>query len=65
MPKMKTNRSAAKRLYVSGSGKLMRRKAGKSHLLSHKSSKRMRNLSGPAEVFKGDTTRLKRLIPYL
>ncbi|OHD61561.1 MAG: 50S ribosomal protein L35 [Spirochaetes bacterium GWF1_49_6] len=65
MPKLKTNRSAAKRFYVSGSGKLMRRMAGKSHLLSHKSKRRKRVLSMDTEIFKGDQARIKHLIPYL
>jgi large subunit ribosomal protein L35 len=65
MPKIKTNRSAAKRFFVSGSGKLLRRNAGKSHLLSHKSKRRKRALGINSEVFKGDQTRLKRLVPYL
>ncbi|HDI78142.1 MAG TPA: 50S ribosomal protein L35, partial [Desulfobacteraceae bacterium] len=40
MPKMKTNRSAAKRFRITGSGKIARRKACKSHLLTKKSAKR-------------------------
>ena len=65
MPKIKTNRSAAKRFYVSGTGKVRRRKAGMSHLLSHKGTRRKRGLNMPTEVFKGDLPRIKRLIPYL
>ena len=65
MPKMKTNRSAAKRFRTSGSGKIMRRKAFKSHLLEHKGTRRKRALGQPAEVFKGEQARIKRLIPYL
>ncbi|OHD55702.1 MAG: 50S ribosomal protein L35 [Spirochaetes bacterium GWF1_51_8] len=65
MPKIKTCRSAAKRFTVSGSGKLLRRMAGKSHLLSHKSKRRKRVLGKSAEVFKGDQARLRRLVPYL
>ena len=44
MPKMKTSRAAAKRFKVSGSGKLVRSKAYKSHILTKKSQKRKRNL---------------------
>ncbi len=65
MPKVKTNRSAAKRFYKSGSGKLMRRHAFKSHLLSHKSSKRKRSLGHDAAVFEGEAPRLKKLVPYI
>ena len=44
MPKMKTSRAAAKRFKVTGSGKLVRNKAYKSHILTKKSPKRKRNL---------------------
>ena len=44
MPKMKTSRAAAKRFKVTGSGKLVRNKAYKSHILTKKSQKRKRNL---------------------
>lgn len=64
MPKMKTNRSAAKRFYKTGSGKIMRRKAFKSHILEHKSQKQKRRLNMPTEVDKTDQKRIKRLIPY-
>lgn len=65
MPKMKTNRSAAKRFYKTGSGKLMRRQGFKSHLLSHKSSKRKRRLHQDVQVFYGEAPRLKKLVPYI
>ena len=48
MPKMKTNRSAAKRFKLTGTGKLKRSKAYKSHILTKKTSKRKRNLRKPA-----------------
>ena len=44
MPKMKTSRAAAKRFKVTGSGKLVRNKAYKSHILTKKTTKRKRNL---------------------
>ena len=44
MPKMKTHRGAAKRIKVTGSGRLRRRKANKNHMLEHKSSTRKRRL---------------------
>lgn len=46
MPKMKTSRSAAKRFKVTGTGKLKRAKAYKSHILTKKSTKRKRNQTG-------------------
>ena len=48
MPKIKTNRAAAKRFKVTGTGKLKRNKAYKSHILTKKSTKRKRNLRHPA-----------------
>ena len=62
--KMKTNRSAAKRFKVTGSGKLKRRKAGRSHLLEEKSAKRKRRLRKSALVGKEEMERMKRLLPY-
>ncbi|RLB45631.1 MAG: 50S ribosomal protein L35, partial [Deltaproteobacteria bacterium] len=65
MPKMKTNRAAAKRLRVSGSGRVRRAKAGKSHLMRGKSARRLRRLEKHDMVDKSDQKRMKRLIPYL
>ncbi|SHK12941.1 50S ribosomal protein L35 [Paramaledivibacter caminithermalis] len=65
MPKMKTHRGAAKRLKVTGSGKIKRAKAYKSHILTKKSSKRKRNLRQSGLVSKGDLKRIKKVIPYL
>jgi large subunit ribosomal protein L35 len=65
MPKMKTNRAAAKRFKVTGSGKLRRSKAYKSHLLSSKSPKRKRNLRSPALVDSTNMRGLRRLLPYM
>jgi large subunit ribosomal protein L35 len=62
MPKQKTKRSAAKRLKVKKSGVIMRRRAGKSHLLSSKSRKRKRRLRKPAKVAKSDLRRTKLLV---
>jgi len=62
--KMKTNRSAAKRFKVTASGKLKRRRAGKSHLLEEKRAKRKRHLRRPALVGKEERKRMKRLLPY-
>ena len=50
MPKQKTNKSLAKRLKVTGTGKLMRHKAGHGHLRSRKSPKRLRGMRKSVEV---------------
>ena len=57
MPKMKTHRGAAKRFKVTGTGKIMRRKAFRAHLLEKKPTKRTRRLARPAEVTGGDRDR--------
>ena len=65
MPKIKTCRGAAKRLKVTGTGKIKRSKAYKRHQLSCKSRKQKRNLRHATVVADVDSRRLKRLIPYL
>ena len=62
MPKIKTNKSAAKRFYKSGTGKILKNKAFKRHLLTHKSRKTKRNLRKKSVLFKGDFKRVKKLI---
>lgn len=65
MPKMKTHRGAAKRLQLTGSGKLKKNSnAYRSHLLGHKSSKRKRQLRKADLVAAGDAKRLKKALPY-
>ena len=64
MPKIKTNRAAAKRFKVTGTGKLRRSKAYKSHLLSKKSAKRKRNLRSPGYVDSTNVRGVRRLLPY-
>ena len=54
MPKMKTHRGSAKRFRVTGSGKIMRAKAYKSHILTKKSPKRKRNFRKETEVSPND-----------
>ena len=54
MPKMKTHRGTAKRFRVTGSGKIMRAKAFKSHILTKKSQKRKRNFRNETELSKAD-----------
>ena len=62
MPKMKTNSSAKKRFKVTGSGKIMRRKANKNHILTKKTKKRKRALGQDSEIFKGDLPRVKKML---
>ena len=62
MPKMKTNRSAAKRFRKTGTGKLRRQRAYHSHILTKKNPKRKRRLRQRTLVSKADTKRVKRLL---
>ncbi|WP_072691172.1 50S ribosomal protein L35 [Rhodococcus marinonascens] len=62
MPKSKTHSGTAKRFKVSGSGKILRQKAGRRHLLEHKATKVTRRLDGVTVVSKADTPRVKRLL---
>ena len=62
MPKMKTHKATAKRLKVTGSGKIMHKPAGASHLLSKKSSRRKRRLAIPVALARADVGRIKQLI---
>jgi large subunit ribosomal protein L35 len=64
MPKIKTNRAAAKRFKVTGTGKVRRYKAYKSHLLSKKSPKRKRNLRWAGLVDSTNMRGIRRLLPY-
>lgn len=62
MPKVKTDSRAKKTFKITGTGKISRRKAFKSHILTKKSKKRKRNLRKPALVSKGDTSNVKYLL---
>ena len=64
MPKIKTHRGAAKRFSLTGSGKVKRRKAFASHILTSKTTKRKRNLRKGAILDKTDEREIKKLIPY-
>ncbi len=64
MPKMKTNRGAAKRFKVKKNGKIKRAKANKRHILTKKSQKRKRQLRGTTEMRKGDSVLVAKLLPY-
>jgi len=62
MPKNKSHSGAGKRFKVTGSGKILREKAGKRHNLEKKASKVTRRLSGTVEVAKNDTKRAKKML---
>lgn len=62
--KMKTHRGAAKRLWVSGTGKIMRMKAGKTHKLEVKTAKRKRKLRQAAVTDPTNVKNIRKLIPY-
>ncbi len=65
MPKMKTRSAAAKRFKQTGSGKLMRMKANKSHILNKKTRKRKRNLRKQTELDVTNERQMRRCMPYL
>ncbi len=63
MPKMKSDSGAKKRFKLTASGKVKRRKAYKSHILTSKSQKRKRKLRHATLVSKSETKRIKMLLP--
>ena len=65
MPKIKTNRSAAKRFKITGTGKLKRNKAYKRHILTKKTTKTKRNLRKPAMTDKTNVKNMKKILPYM
>ena len=64
MPKLKTHRGAAKRLKVTGTGKIKKHSGNKSHLLTGKSAKRTRTLRTASLISSCDHDRMKKLLPY-
>jgi ribosomal protein L35 len=62
MPKVKTNSSAKKRFKLTGSGKIARKHAFKSHILTKKSTKRKRNLTHSGLVSEADAGNVKRML---
>jgi large subunit ribosomal protein L35 len=62
MPKMKTHSGAAKRFRLTASGKVMRRRANRNHLLEHKSTRRTRRLSRDLTVAPADVRKIKKLL---
>ena len=65
MPKLKTNRGAAKRFKTTWSGKIVRNKAFSSHILTKKTTKRKRNLRRSKLVDATNKKNVRRLVPYL
>ena len=64
MPKMKTNRGAAKRFKLTASGKIKRKKAGLNHILTKKSKTLKRNMRQDCLIKSSDAKAIKLLIPY-
>jgi large subunit ribosomal protein L35 len=65
MPKMKTNRGAAKRFKATGTGKIVRNKAYASHILTKKTTKRKRGLRKSEILDESNVKGIKRILPYL
>jgi large subunit ribosomal protein L35 len=65
MPKIRTHKGTQKRFRVTGTGKVMRRKAFRSHLLEHKSAKRKRQYRSQHEVSSANVRMVVKLAPYL
>jgi large subunit ribosomal protein L35 len=65
MPKMKTNRSAAKRFSKTATGKLRHKRSYKNHILTKKTSKRIRQLRRDKSLEAADEARMKMILPYL
>jgi large subunit ribosomal protein L35 len=62
--KLKTRKSTAKRMKVTGTGKIMRRKGWKGHLLSGKNATRKRRLTGAVELTKDNRENARQMLPY-
>lgn len=64
MPKMKTHKGAKRRFHITGTGKLMRTKGGKSHFRRRKAKRTKRLYGEMIAVSPSDRVRIKRLLPY-
>jgi len=64
MPKLKTHKGAQKRFKVTAKKKFLHAQANKKHILTKKSSKRIRHLGQPSQASKGDSKVLKTMLPY-
>ncbi|OHV33628.1 MULTISPECIES: 50S ribosomal protein L35 [Pseudofrankia] len=62
MPKMKPHSGASKRFRVTGTGKIMRRRANRAHLLEHKTSRRTRRLNPEVTLAPADNRRISRML---
>ena len=65
MPKLKTHKGAAKRFKISGTGKVIKFKAYRRHILEKKSPKRKRYFRQSEPLEAGDQKKIKKLLPYL
>ncbi len=65
MPKIKSNRGAAKRFKVTGTGKVVRNKANANHILTKKTTKRKRGLRKSGIVDDANMKGIKRMLPYM
>lgn len=64
MPKLKTNKAARKRFKITASKKVLHKKANKSHILTKKAAKRIRQLGKPSELSPADRKTVKKMLPY-
>ncbi|UCD70099.1 MAG: 50S ribosomal protein L35 [Betaproteobacteria bacterium] len=64
MPKLKTNRGAAKRFKISSNGRIKRAQANRRHILTKKPTKRKRHLRGMTSVAAGDQNAIRTMLPY-
>jgi len=64
MPKLKTHRGVAKRFQVTGTGKIVRRRAAKSHLLTKKTRRKKSSMKKTAVLSPADHRTIERLLPY-
>jgi large subunit ribosomal protein L35 len=65
MPKMKTHKAGAKRYRVTATGKIIRNQAGRNHINEKMTSKRKRQLDGPASVHETCLAKIKKELPYM
>ncbi|HOJ30792.1 MAG TPA: 50S ribosomal protein L35 [bacterium] len=64
MPKLKTRKSVAKRFKITGTGKVIHHRSGKSHILTKKSAKRKRRLAKPKVLEGTQAKMIKKMLPY-
>lgn len=64
MPKLKTHKGAAKRFKLTGTGKIRRYKAYRSHMMDNKTQKQKRKLRKAGVMFEGEAKRVRKLLPY-